>query len=70
MFIAFDPDEEVVFNPNSQSFFFKSVSSCKKAIAEELDEPYAEDEAGVSTMGEDAGWSSKDYKIFKLLRVN
>lgn len=65
--VAVDPQGGLVFNCNTQTYYFRSIKAAKRAIQEDLEEPVAEDldEKREITFGEDSEWELKDYRFFQ-----
>ena len=65
-YIAVDPDDDPVFNCDSQSIVAKGLESCLASIDDDLDEPESENmDTGETSSKRTDGALQKQYKIFK-----
>ena len=64
-YVVVTPNEDLLFNCKKQNHLFPSITACKKAIVEDLEEPVAEDGEGRTFCLRDEGRIEKDYTIFR-----
>ncbi len=67
-YLALNPDDNLVFNCDSQDHTFKSLIKVRQGILDELNEPVEEDEDREYTLGESNNWTPKMYRIFKQVK--
>lgn len=63
-FVAIGPDGDVVYDSWGNTFF-PSKEKAMRAVQDELDEPTCECDGHTMTLGDEMGWTAKDYRIFK-----